>query len=325
MKEELNNNLIKAIQEILPPQVSIATRIMEILEIGKEASYRRLRNEVPFTFYEAALVACKLGLSLDQVIGNFGSKTGVFNLNLVHTDKALNNYCNVLTRFKEYLELMVGNPTASISTVSNNIPFVLYLPYPNLIKFRLCRWLHQTDKFRPGSSLKHIFVPEEVQTLQNEIQYAIQHVPNTNMIWDTRIFEAFIKEVNYFHKLNYITGQDVSAIKEDLLSLLDKTEQIASDGCYSNGNRIHIFLSNIHFESSFTYLEKGDFRVCLLRLYSLNSIDTLHPEVCRSQKEWIKTVKCYSTLITESGQMQRIAFFKEQRKKLEQLEVTTSV
>ena len=52
MKDALNNGLIKAMREHLPEETNLANYIMDIISIGKEAVYRRLRGEVPFTFYE---------------------------------------------------------------------------------------------------------------------------------------------------------------------------------------------------------------------------------------------------------------------------------
>ena len=55
MKDALNNGLIKAMREHLPEETNLANYIMDIISIGKEAVYRRLRGEVPFTFYEVSL------------------------------------------------------------------------------------------------------------------------------------------------------------------------------------------------------------------------------------------------------------------------------
>ena len=58
-----NTNLIEAMKEKLPLKGKLADMLMDTLYIGKEAVYRRLRGEVPFTLQEAALVSRKLGKS----------------------------------------------------------------------------------------------------------------------------------------------------------------------------------------------------------------------------------------------------------------------
>ena len=41
--------------------------------------------------------------------------------------------------------------------------------------------------------------------------------------------------------------------------------------------------------------------------------------IFRSLKEWIQSLKKFSTLISESGEMQRIQFFKQQREIIDTL------
>ena len=45
----------------------LADMLMDTLYIGKEAVYRRLRGEVPFTLQESALISRKLGISLTKL------------------------------------------------------------------------------------------------------------------------------------------------------------------------------------------------------------------------------------------------------------------
>lgn len=52
--DQLNTGLISAMKEKLPQDTNLANLLMDILYIGKEAVYRRLRGEVPFTLAEAA-------------------------------------------------------------------------------------------------------------------------------------------------------------------------------------------------------------------------------------------------------------------------------
>ena len=54
---ELNTGLVNAVREKLPSKDNLANALMDILYIGKEAIYRRLRGEVPFTLTEAAIIS----------------------------------------------------------------------------------------------------------------------------------------------------------------------------------------------------------------------------------------------------------------------------
>lgn len=67
--QSLNELLIQAMESKIPDGTRLANVLIDILFIGKEAVYRRLRGEVPFTLNEAAIIAQELGISLDNTIG----------------------------------------------------------------------------------------------------------------------------------------------------------------------------------------------------------------------------------------------------------------
>lgn len=51
MKDALNNGLIKAMREHLPEETNLANYIMDVISIGKEAVYRRLRGRGSVYFF----------------------------------------------------------------------------------------------------------------------------------------------------------------------------------------------------------------------------------------------------------------------------------
>lgn len=77
--------LVEMLRERLPAGENLAGMITEILCIGREAVYRRLRGEVPFSFTEMAAVSRHLGLSLDQIAGNACSNDG-FDVKLLSSE-----------------------------------------------------------------------------------------------------------------------------------------------------------------------------------------------------------------------------------------------
>ncbi len=90
-------------------------------------------------------------------------------------------------------------------------------------------------------------------------------------------------------------------------------EQIAARGEYPNGNKVYLYLSNINFEATYTFLEKGELPVVHVPSLCHQLYGFAASEICRAQKEWIQSLKRYSTLISQSGEIQRMIFFTKQR------------
>ena len=127
MINELNTGLIEALKEKLPPKTNLANLLMDTLYIGREAIYRRLRGEVPFTLEEAALISRKLGVSLDKIVGVSFSANAVFDLNVVDHDDPFNAYFTILSRYVKIFRAFQDDPTTALGTSSNTIPQTLSL------------------------------------------------------------------------------------------------------------------------------------------------------------------------------------------------------
>lgn len=139
----LNTNLIEVMKEKIPDGVNLANTLMDILYIGKEAVYRRLRGEVPFTLNEASIISKKLGVSLDQIVGISYTNNAMFDLNLLHYSDPIKTYYKILDHYLELFESLRDDPTSELSTASNMIPQTYYLKYDSLSKFRLFKWMYQ--------------------------------------------------------------------------------------------------------------------------------------------------------------------------------------
>lgn len=165
MINELNTGLIEALKEKLPPKTNLANLLMDTLYIGREAIYRRLRGEVPFTLEEAALISRKLGVSLDKIVGVSFSANAVFDLNVVDHDDPFNAYFTILSRYVKIFRAFQDDPTTALGTSSNTIPQTLYLKHDLLSKFRLFKWMYQ-NKHIQCNHFENLKIPEKLVDIQ---------------------------------------------------------------------------------------------------------------------------------------------------------------
>ena len=112
--------------------------------------------------------------------------------------------------------------------------------------------------------------------------------------WDTDIFHSLVKEIKHFAELNLISANDGIHLKEELLQLLTELERLSVKGQSNNGHEASIYLSNINFEATYSYITKKDFQISLFRVYSINFMDSQNPHICQMQKDWIQSLKRHS-------------------------------
>lgn len=318
-KNYIVKELINEMKERIPQGQNLANYLTDTLYMGKEAVYRRLRGEVAFTFDEIAIISHNLGISIDQIIGNHLSNRVTFDLNLLHSPNLFESYHEIIERYLRIFSSMKGDSNAEVYSATNTIPFTLYSSYEYLSKFRLCRWIYQNGKVKTPNSLSEMHVPEKIITAHKKLSEGLRRPRKTFFIWDSNIFQSFVKEIKYFAGLNLISTSDVMYLKNELQQLLIDLEHLSVKGEYSEGHELFIYLSNIDFEATYTYVSNKDFQISLFRVYSINSMDSQSPQICQMQKNWIQSLKRHSTLISGSGEAQRIAFLEKQRSFIETL------
>ncbi|MDL2221816.1 hypothetical protein LJC35_04620 [Parabacteroides sp. OttesenSCG-928-N08] len=313
MKEILNNELIGAIKDRILEDRNLATFLMDTLAIGKEASYRRLRGEVPFSFYEAAIIAKALGLSLDQIAGHSVTEAAMFTYNVEHSTNPMAYFQLIFKRYSDIFYYISKDPLATANTATNFVPFTFYFQFPHLSKFMLCRWMHQNQKIRVSGSMDNVCISENIIEQLKIMGESLLSIPTTNIIVDQNMYSTLIQSILYFKELNLISVDDVHILRTELSQLLDMTEEVAALGRFSNGNKLQLFLSNINFECTYSYLEKPDFFLSMFHVFVIDYISSHHHEIGKKQKEWIQSLKRYSTLISQCGEKQRVDFFQRQR------------
>ena len=309
---ELNTGLVNAVREKLPSKDNLANALMDILYIGKEAIYRRLRGEVPFTLAEAAVISRKLGISLDKMIGVSFRDNAVFDMNIVSSEKPFEAYYSILEKQVDLFRSVKEDETSEIGTSSNIIPQTLSLKYNMLSKFRLFKWMYQNENIK-CKHFEEMEIPQKMVEKQKEYSDLVSHIHSVDYIWDNMIFSHLVNDIQYFCSIHLITDEDKDMLKEELFLLIDEMEELSARGKSKAGNDVKIYISNINFEATYSYLDTSSTQLSLIRIYSINSITTQDQEMFRGLKEWIQSLKKFSTLISESGEMQRIQFFKQQR------------
>lgn len=315
----LNTNLIEVMKNKIPDGVNLANTLMDILYIGKEAVYRRLRGEVPFTLNEASIISKKMGVSLDQIVGISYTNNAMFDLNLLHYSEPIKTYYTIISHYLELFESLRYDLTSELSTASNMIPQTFYLKYDNLSKFRLFKWMYQNEKVNCVKYFSELNLSDELKQAQKDFVNATQYIQTTNYIWDSMMFVNLVNDIKYFASIHLITDEEVIKLQEELLMLLDDLENIAAKGKFNTGKNVRIYISNINFEATYSYVETSNMQLSLIRVFSINSITPRDKDMCKSMKEWVQSLRKFSTMISESGEMQRIQFFKQQREIVEKM------
>lgn len=319
MQTNVNYHLIQAMKAQISPETNLANTLIDLLYLGKEAIYRRLRGEVPFTLTEAVIISQKMNISLDRLVGNSFDRHALFNLHVLSEQQPAQTYTSILARYVRLFEQLIEDPESEFSTSSNVLPQTFHLNYEALSKFRLFKWMYQHAKITTCPRFEEFELPPSLLQVQKEFVAVTQLFRRTYYIWDREIFPRLLKDILYFQEIGLISEESVRTLQKELFQFIDELEEIAVKGKFHTGQEVQIYISSINFEATYSYVQTTRYHLGLIRIFSINSITARDDQFFRSLKEWIQSLKRYSTLISESGDSQRIRFLNEQRELVKRL------
>lgn len=301
---------IKAIKDKIP--ATIIDSLDEALPISKEAIYRRLRGEVPFSYPEAVQLAQKLGISLDET-NSFVTNSFSFKISSdadLSADKA---YSEVLTFGSDLFPNEKKESFSDFCFTSLGIPFCFTANYQQLSKFRYYKWLHENRRTEINKKFSEIDVSSYINDISTNFLSIIRQTDSTFIVSDA-MCEMYVKEVNHFVSLGLIDSAEVALIKEDLHSLINEFEETVAFGKYKDGGKVSFFLSEANFGTAFGYIVDGEEAIAFNQIFAMNYTISSDPHIFQMYEAAFENIKDYGSMLSQSASAKRIAFFNEQRR-----------
>lgn len=314
--KHLQEKFIEALLEKYPRKASLSLVIADILKIERESAIRRLSNRVNFTIDEMGILAQKLNISIDPLLFSDTGST-IISLRL--------HQPNSIVTLKDYLELVVpylqqieraSYRDIEMGAIFNALPLEFLVPYPNLCKFyyfKLGRYSIGTKEF---SNFNRWEIPDYIKSFLDRFQQVYNRASSIFYIWNYITLINLINDIKYFHAIDIINNESLAALKEETHHFLYNIE----DYCGENKpwdigeQKISIYISKLDLGMSHVYhyrTSNGDC-TCFLRSFFTYSFQSANQQSSLSIKDWICSMKSVSTLVSGTGEKERVLFFKEQ-------------
>ena len=314
-KDFLFKKLVESLQDRVPQRGKLAEMLAELLGIEKEAVYRRLRGSVPFSFQEVHAIAVHLGFSLDSIAENTSPLTRQMTVLLTeYLDPQENDY-KLLEDFCAGIQRLKDDPDSESGAFGSFIPLSLCVIYEYIYKFYLFKWSHQFQFGNPNKikSYMETNVTERLKQINRLFVENVHDSPKSVYILDRQFIEYFVKDVRFFYDIRMITKEDIFLLKENLHLMLSDLERYAFNGHFDTGNKVDIFLANVHFDANYNYVDSTNYKLTMVCTFMFNGSYSFDEVVFQNMKDWLIFLKRTSTLISEGNATERIRFFERQR------------
>ncbi|NDW09114.1 hypothetical protein [Dysgonomonas sp. 520] len=310
--EKLYENLLEVLEEKIPQKIDIANVLMDMLHIGKEAVYRRLRGEVPFTLVEVAIISKELGVSIDNLVRIDSAKKRPFQFNMIEYMSPTDSDYALMEEINYLILQLKDNPDTEGGEATNILPQPLYVAHENISRFFLFKWRYQFNTSVP-LAYKEIVICPKLKKIQLENKIAARYLKKTDFIFDYQIFSYLVHEIKYYYNIGLVTFDEVQLIRQDLLDILSEIENLSLTGRFKEtGNEVNLYISNVSFDTGYCYIDVPNYHLTVVKAFTLNGIASLDEKTYQRRKVWIQSLKRQSNLITHSGEKERIEFFRKQ-------------
>lgn len=316
MENDYNKALLDTIKAKLPAGINPVWFVMDTLSIGKEAAYRRLRGEVPLLLQEAVLLSKALGISFNELIETVGDKTHYYSIFLLDFETPGEVDYNLLQVHLDNIGQAGDDALSRLGVATNIFPLQLFLRYSSLARFALFKWNYLNGE-RQLKAYHEIKIADRMQQVLSDLRQAHLQFSTTCYIFDRQLSRSLVNDLKYFTGTGLLSPGEAQTIRREAHRLLDYMEQLAVTGKYENGNTVCMYVSDIHFSKSYYNIKAGAYYAGIIEMCVLNGLVSTGENCYRKMDEWLDSRRRLSTLISQSGELRRIAFFNEQRLQLD--------
>jgi len=314
MKQSFYDYFLQALEKRYPRKSDLVSALMEVLPLEKESVYRRLRKYVFFTAEETMEIARAWNISLDNIISINPTKTSPFQFHMiryVHPEEA--DY-KILEDYNRDLEIIARDPNGRMVEVINALPRSLYCRSELLTRLFSMKWLYKYGLSHEVLPFGSIQIPERMQELDTEYVRLVHDISEVHSIHDSRFVERAVDDIIYFRSIGMVTEDEAALLREELLTLIDYMEDVASIGYFRHtGNKLFFYLSHTWLDSEYLLFESELLTLSSVRILERNSIASSDKKVFDRFMNMVQSIKRSSVLMSGSNALQQVEFFTLQR------------
>lgn len=311
-QKSIQNYFIEKLKEVLPPTVSLADEMADVLNVSTDSAYRRIRGETELTIEEIYKLTKKYTISVDEVFGN-QSNTVTFSYTKL-TDSET-NFEAYLLRLCEHLKAINKFETKKIMYVAEEIPIFYSFFSKKLTEFKLFYWqrsvlnipTYQQQKFNWG------IVPASLIEIANQSFKEYLTIPSTE-IWTVETVQTGLKQIRFYFESGIITAVHALELLKDYRCMIEMVQQNSADARKNKSDKTETYFlynSEVMLGTNCIYVQMGNSNYSYISFNTMNSLTTNNPQFCEETEHWLKNLEKKSTLISGVSEKQRYQFFNQ--------------
>lgn len=314
---------IKKLKETVPPNVSLAEELADLLGVSTDSVYRRLRNQTEFTLKEVYTVSRHYNISVDSLFSFSGD---FVTCNYIKLTDSADNFEKYLSGLAGQLKMLAGLENGKIIYAAEEIPIFHSLGAEPLRAFKLFYWLrsvvnvpeYQNKKFEMG------LIPDRVMKVAAEVHAYYAQVPSIE-IWTDKTILTTVKQIEfYFESGAFREKSDALLILDHLHKTADMLQRWAEaenkNAQPGKQQNYWLYNSDLVIGTNCIHVSTEAFNSSYISFNTVNSLTTTNQAFCEEIEQWMKNLVRKSNLISGTAEKQRFRFFSNMHKLISESE-----
>lgn len=317
-KENVQSSFLNQVRNKLPPTISFADELAEVLSVSRDSAYRRIRGETLLSLDEVKKLCDRFSISLDQALSP-SSEIVTFQVRSLNSGNF--SFEKWLRSIYDNLHMISQFTDKELIYHAKDLPIFHFFQYPLLSSFKIYFWLRtfarsNLDKFDPA------VIPQDLLALGQRIWEKYANTPSTEILSPEALTATlrnieFTSECGLFHD-----PADAGRLCDDCLSLLDRLDKQAETGkkgnppSFSDGANFDIYHNELLIGDNTILFKMGERRVTFVTANNFDLLATSQEFFCNQAEQHINNLISRSTLISNNAQKERVKFFNKVRDKV---------
>jgi hypothetical protein len=307
----------------LPSHISLAEEIADLLNISTDSAYRRIRGEKPMAFEELQKLCQKYKISLDQLF-HLNSNSILFS-GFSGNQHAF-EFKDYLRHALQQLQHMNSFEKRGLFYLTRDIPIFHHFHCRKLAAFKCFFWMRtvMNDPHLLHKTFAEEIVDPEILDYGRQLVDAYSQLPSTE-IWNTESLTSTLRQIDYYREAQlFANPDDADIVYDELIRSIDHIEEQAELGYKTSidGEKhypdipFRIYINDFVIGENTLLAVLNDSRITFLVHSVFNYLHTHDKAFNDLTYRHFQNIIRKSTLISESGEKERVRFFSLLRQRI---------
>lgn len=312
--ESIQSSFLTEIKKKIPPHLSLADELAEVLNISRDSAYRRIRGETVLSLDEVKKICTYYKVSLDTLLSPNSDMICFQNRRI---DPHHFTFEMWLKSILSNLEMISSFPEKKLYYAAKGIPLFQYYKFPRLAAFKMFFWMKTYHRYPAlmDSQFSFDIIPKELTHIGEKLWNQYAHIPSVE-IWSDETATVTLRQIEYYLEMGIITLSQALEICDEYEKLLDHIQNCAQSGSKNEAQNFSLYKNDILIAETTIFFQMGDKRVAFLTYNTMNVLTTSNESFCAIIEDFLTNVINKSIQISTSAERERSKFFNRMRESI---------